>query len=508
MRRATMEKAREILRQHFELELSQREIAQSVSVSLGTVSNVITKARNAGIEYPLKLSNKELGSIIYPPVQKAVKRKCAEPNMEYIHKEMQKKGLTLTLLWEEYKTENPDGLMLTQFCERYRTFRKQNDVYMRKNYKAGERVMVDWAGLTMSYTDEHGEERPAYIFAAVLPASSYMYVEAFRDMQEKSWIGAHVHAFEYFGGAPVIAVPDNTKTGITKADYHDPELHLTYWEMAKHYGVAIVPARVKKARDKAPAEKGVQIAERRIIAKLRHRQFHSFTELHEAVREQMGVVNQEPFKKLPGNRLTLFEEIEKPELRPLPSTRYEFADWKKVKSSMDYHVQYDNRYYSIPYLYAGKQMTVRATTNIIEVFCDHERIASHIRNYSNKDRYTTLPEHMPSNHRAVADWTPERFVSWAGKFGPNTQGYISYLMGRREHPEQAYKTCAGILRMGETLATESMEAICGTAIEKNIYTYKYFSILFKQMAPEKRPADPIQHKNLRGSGYYGGGTDA
>ena len=208
MRRATMEKAREILRQHFELELSQREIAQSVSVSLGTVSNVITKARNAGIEYPLKLSNKELGSIIYPPVQRAVKRKCAEPDMEYIHKEMQKKGLTLTLLWEEYKTENPDGLMLTQFCERYRTFRKQNDVYMRKNYKAGERVMVDWVGLTMSYTDEHGEVRPAYIFAAVLPASSYMYVEAFRDMQEKSWIDAHVHAFECFGGTPVIAVPD------------------------------------------------------------------------------------------------------------------------------------------------------------------------------------------------------------------------------------------------------------------------------------------------------------
>jgi len=278
--------------------------------------------------------------------------------------------------------------------------------------------------------------------------------------------------------------------------------------MAKHYGVAIVPTRVYKARDKAPAEKGVQIAERRIIAKLRHRQFHSFTELHEAVREQMGVVNQEPFKQLPGNRLTLFEEIERPELRPLPPTRYEFADWKQVKSSMDYHVQYDYHFYSIPYLHAGKQMVVRATSNIIEVFCDHERIASHIRNYSNRDRYTTLPEHMPSNHRAVAEWTPERFVSWAGKFGPNAQSYISHLMGRREHPEQAYKTCAGILRMGETIATEGMEAICRTAIERNIYSYKYFSILFKQMAPEKRSADPVQHKNLRGSGYYGGGTDA
>jgi len=508
MRRKAMEKAREILRQHLELGLSQREIAQSVKVSLGTVSNVITKARDTGIEYPLKLSNKELGSIVYPPTQKEGKRKYVEPNMEYIHKEMQKKGLTLTLLWEEYKTENPDGLMLTQFCERYRTFRKQNDVYMRKNYKAGERVMVDWAGLTMSYSDESGEECTAYMFVAVLPASTYMYVEAFRDMQEMSWIDAHIHTFEYFGGTPSIATPDNTKTGITKPEYYDPETNQTYGEMAKHYGVAIVPTRVYKPRDKAPVEKGVQIAERRIIAKLRHRQFHSFIELHEAVREQLDIVNQEPFKQLTGNRLTLFEEIEKPELRPLPSTRYEFAEWKRVKASMDYHVQYDYHFYSIPYLFASKEMSVRATSNIIEVFCDHERIASHIRNYSTINRYTTLPEHMPSNHRAIADWTPERFVSWAKKFGPNTQGYISYLMRRREHPEQAYKTCAGILRMGETLATESMEAICSAAIEKNIYSYKYFSILFKQMASDKKPADPIQHKNLRGSGYYGGGTDA
>jgi transposase len=423
---------------------------------------------------------------------------------------MQKKGMTLTLLWEEYKTEYPDGLMYTQFCERYRSFRKQNDVYMRKIYKAGERAMVDWAGLTMSYTDDTGETRPAYIFIATLPASSYLYVEPFRDMAESSWINAHVHAFEYFGGAPRIIVTDNPKTAIIKADFHDPVANRAYWEMARHYGAAIVPTRVKKPKDKAPAEKGVQIAERRIIAKLRNQQYRGFDELWVAVRREVEVVNRAPFKRLPGSRFSVFTETEQPLLQPLPRARYELADWKKAKAGMDYHVQYDDRFYSVFYTYAGSQLALRATPNTIEVFCDNERIASHIRNYSNKSRYTTLPEHMPSNHRAMVDWTPERFDSWASKYGPNTQEYICFLMGRREHPEQAYKTCAGILRMGESLSTANMEDICKMAKEKNIYTYKYFSMLFKNIATahKQRPPGSVKHENLRGSSYYGGGADA
>ena len=511
MRRLEMDKAREVLRQHFELRLSQREIAQSVGTSLGTVSGIITKARAAGLGYPIKLSNKELGSILYPPPQKDGRRKAAEPDLEYIHREMQKKGITLTLLWEEYKSGNPDGLMLTQFCERYRAFRKQNDVYMRKIYKAGERVQIDWAGLTMPYTDETGDEREAYIFVAALPASSYLYAEPFRNMEESSWIDGHIHAFEYFHGVPLIVEPDNPKTAIISADHHDPVANKTYAEMARHYGVAIVPARVRKPRDKAHAEKGVQIAENRIISKLRNRQFHDFGELWVAVRDEVDTVNRTPFKKLPGSRLSVFLELERPELRPLPLTRYEFADWKKARAAMDYHVAYDDHFYSVPYLYAGKQLEVRATSNAVEVFCDHERIASHIRCYSLRDRYVTLPEHMPSNHRAITDWTPERFDSWARKTGPDTREYIRFLMQRREHPEQAYKTCAGILRMGESLPKSGMEDICRAAKEKNIYTYKYFKILFTQMASDaagQKQPDPIQHENLRGSGYYGGGEDA
>ena len=510
MRRVDMEKAREVLRLHFELGLSQREIAKSVNISLGSVSGILAKARDAGLEYPLKLSSKELGSILYPPSQKEINQKPVEPDMGYIHREMQKKGLTLTLLWEEYKTENPDGVMYTQFCERYKAYRKQNDVYMRKIYKAGERVIVDWAGLTMSYFDEAGESHPAYVFVAVLPASGFLYVEPFRDMTEHSWIDAHVHTFDYFGGAPKIAVPDNPKVAITKADYHDPVANRTYAEMAKHYGIAIIPARVKKPKDKAPAEKGVQIAEYRIIAKLRNRQFHGFDELWVAVREELEIVNQAPFKQLPGSRMSVFRETELPTLRTLPPTRYEFAEWKQVKAGMDYHVQYDEHFYSVPYRYAGKQLAVRATSNAIEILFEHERITSHIRRYSSRDRYATLSEHMPSNHRAVADWSPERFESWAGKFGPNTQDYIRFLMQRRDHPEQAFKTCAGILRMGESLSKASMEEICQAAKDKNVYSYKYFHTLFKKMSSESEswPSTPVKHENLRGSGYYGGGANA
>ena len=510
MRKVDMEKAREVLRLHYEAGLSQREIAKSVNISLGSVSGILAKARTAEIGYPLTMSNKELGSILYPPAQKEGKQKPVEPDLQYIHREMQKKGMTLTLLWEEYKTAHPDGLMLTQFCDRYRAFRKQNDVYMRKIYKAGERCQVDWAGLTMTYMDESGDEQPAYIFAAVLPASSYMYVEPFRDMEEHSWIDAHVHAFEYFEGAPRIVEPDNPKVAVTHADYHDPVFNRTYAEMARHYGVAIVPARVKKARDKAHAEKGVQIAERRIISKLRNRQYHDFGELWADVRDELEVVNQAPFKKLPGNRRSVFIETEQSELLPLPPTRYEYADWKQVKAGMDYHAEYDEHYYSVSYLYAGKKLLVRATTNTIEVFYDHDRIASHMRSYDRRSRYITLPEHMPSNHRAMVDWSPERFESWAGKYGFYTQDYIRFLMQRREHPEQAFKTCAGILRMGESITKAGMEVICRAAKEKNIFTYKYFSLLFKQMVPviNQRQPDPIQHENLRGSNYYGGENNA
>jgi hypothetical protein len=250
--------------------------------------------------------------------------------------------------------------------------------------------------------------------------------------------------------------------------------------------------------------------ERRIIAKLRNRQFHDFGALWEAVQDELENVNAKPFQKLQGSRYTVFKESEKSQLRPLPTTRYECAEWKQVRASMDYHVQYDGHFYSIPYQYAGKRLDLRATANVIEVFCDRERIASHLCGSHSHARYTTLPEHMPSNHRAMADWTPERFEAWARKFGPDTQEFIRFLMKKREHPEQAFKTCAGILRMGESMSVADMETLCRAAMEQNVYSYKYFGMLLKRMntMKDKKPSPPIQHENLRGGGYYGGEANA
>ncbi|MEN6360314.1 MAG: IS21 family transposase [Smithella sp.] len=503
-----MDKAKEILRLHNNVGLSQRDIAKSVGCSLGTVSSVLLKAREAGIEYPNQLTSKELGTLLYPSVEKKQGVAKPEPDLEYIHHEMGLKGVTLQLLWEEYKIEHPDGLMYTQFCERYRNFRKQNDVYMRRHYKAGERVMIDWAGLTMHYYQD-SEEKTAYIFVADLPATSYLYVEPFRDMAMSSWIEGHVKAFEYFGGVTRILVPDNTKTAVTKPDKKDPLLNKTYHEMAAFYGTAIVPARPIKPRDKAPVETGVKIAEQRIIAKLRNQTFLSFEELHTAVLKELEIVNSTPFKKLPSNRLSTFLEIEKPALLPLPDSRFEYAEWKIHKVAFDYHVEYDGHFYSVSYVYAGKEVEVRGTIRTIEIFFEHERIATHPRSYDKRNRYVTNPEHMPENHRAVVDWSPERFVSWASKIGPETEAYIRFVMSKRDHPEQAYKTCAGILRIGEQLPSEKMELICKDALKRNAYTYKYFSMIYKQFSEElKSEKKPIDHSNVRGSEYYRGKNNA
>jgi len=504
MRRTDVEKTKEILRLHDELGLSQREIAAATGCSLGTVSSTLSKAKAADITYPVEMTAKQLGSALYPPKDGTGEEKHSEPDLENIHREMQRKGVTLTLLWEEYKTAHPDGLMYTQFCQRYRDFRKQNDVYMRKQYKAGERLETDWAGLTLPY----GEGQKAYFFVAALPASACLYVEPFRDMESYSWITAHVNAFTYFGGVPRILVPDNCKTAVQKADYYDPNINRTYGEMARHYGVAVIPARPRKPRDKPHAENGVQIAERRIIAKLRNRQFLTFEEIREATLEELDRLNRQPFQKLPGSRLSVFLETEKLALRPLPASRFEYAEWKTVKAGMDYHVEFDGRYYSVPYQYAGRQLDLRATANSIEVFCEHERIASHIRSYTRQMRYTTDEAHMPENHRAVADWTPERFLTWARKFGTATEDYIGWLMEQREVPEQAFKTCAGILRLGKDLPAGRMETVCTQAKTQNIFSYKYFKMLLQSLQNQPTPAKPIEHINLRGSGYYGGETHA
>jgi transposase len=493
-----MEKAREILRLN-DAGMTQREIAGATGCSLGNVNAILARVKASGLLDPSALRNKELSAIVYPKTTHPTRQR-APIDLQWVHREMCRRGVTLTLLWEEYKTAHPDGYMLSQFCKQYRQFRKQNQVYLHKVYKAGERMLVDWAGLTMRYTNSQGQQVKVYLFVATLPASSYLYVEPFQDMGQEAWITAHINAFEYIGGVPAILVPDNAKTAVTRAHKYDPALNTAYQDMARFYGTAIVPARPRAPRDKAPVEKGVQIVEHRIIAKLRNRPFLSFAELYQAVREEREILNTQPFSKLPGNRRQVFREVERGTLKPLPPSRYEYAQWKTAKAGYDYHVQFDQHYYSIPFGYAGKQVSIRATSTTIEVFVDGERIACHQRSYDKHLRYTTCDQHMPEHHKAVSGWSPQRFISWAATFGKDTQASITWLMEQRDHPEQAYKTCMGILRKGEGVGKAAMEALCRKALAEGVYTYKYFDLLFKR--GDRDEELPPVHENLRGAAYY------
>ena len=495
-----MDKAKEILRLSLKMGLSQREVASGTGCSLGMVNAVLARVKDSGVEDPFSLSAKELGSIIYPPEKGGGK---AEPDLEYIDRELKKKGVTLYLLWEEYKQEHPEGYMYTQFCARYREYRKKNAVYMRKVYKAGERALVDWAGQTMKYW-EGGAEKTAYIFVATLPASSFLYAQPFADMKMESWISGHVQAFEYFGGVPRLLVPDNAKTAVTKASRYEADLNKTYREMADHYGATIVPTRPYAPTDKAPVETAVQIVERRIIAKLRHSRFPSLGELTESVRAEVESLNDQPFQKLPGSRRGAFLETERHTLMKLPAQRYEYAQFKQAKVGFDYHVVLDKaHYYSVPYQYAGKTVLIRWNSRTLEVFSEGERIACHVRSMDPHRRFITEPSHMPASHRAVADWSPQRFISWAAKFGVQTKAYIASLLERKEHPEQAYRTCAGILRIAGAVTPERMEEACAQALERNVYSYAYFVKLLESLT--KR--EPLIHENLRGKAYFTEGGD-
>jgi transposase len=366
--------------------------------------------------------------------------------------------------------------------------------------------------MNMKYT-EAGKEKKAYIFVAVLPASSYLYALPLADMKMVCWIEAHVKALEYFGGVPRILVSDNTKTAVNKASRYEASLNKTYQEMAAHYGTAIVPTRPYSATDKAPVETAVQIIERRIIAKLRHSRFFSLEELTEAVHTEVETINNLPFQKLEGSRRSIFVETEQQELIQLPSSRYECAQFKQAKAGFDYHVALEKaQYYSVPYQFAGKEVQIRSTLRIVEVFYKGERIACHIRNTDPRKRYITEYSHMPESHKAVADWSPQRFLSWAQKTGVKTREYIAWLLKRKEHPEQAYRTCAGILRIGSTVTPQRMEEACSYALEHNIYSYAYFAELLKGKK-QQEPSNysdfsprPLLHENLRGKDYYKGGS--
>ena len=502
-----MLKTREILRLRHELGLSLREIGQVCSCGKTTVSEILMRAKRAEIMWPIDLSDKQLMSKLYPPTE--TRTSAHEPDMKYIFHEMKKKKVTLMLLWEEYKEKHPGGIMYTQFCDRYRKFKKDNKIFLHKEHKAGEEIEVDWAGDHISYVKPStGEVMAASLFVAVLPASAYPFVYAYDNMKMPNWIDAHVRAYTYFGGVPKITIPDNTKTAVIKSDLVDPVLNQSYQEMARHYRTTIIPARAGKPKDKAADENMVGNVSRRIIAALRNRQFFSLYEINQAISEELEKFIHRPFQKMEGNRKAAFEKIDKPCLQALPLTRYEYAKWKETKVAFNYHVDYDNFFYSVHYSYVNRPCQIRATSKTIEVYVGHERVAAYPRNYNTSKRYTTLEEHMPDEHKAVYGWSSDRFLLWADKTGPNTREFIKKILETREYPVQSYRACMGIMRLGKDYPVEIMETTSREALDKNICSYKYFNLILKQVVSKlsKREDDEIiQHENVRGSRAYAGG---
>ena len=500
-----MAKAREIIRLKNQLGLSLREIASSCDCGKTTVSEVLSRAEKAGITDALCLTDKQLLSMLYPPTEKETK--VPEPDMEYIFKEVKKKNMTLMLLWEEYKQKHPDGVMYTQFCERYRKFKKANQIELRKEHKAGEEMEVDWVGTKMHYIDiSTGEIKEAYIFVSVLPASNYPFIYAYQNMKSESWIDAHIRAFEYYAGVPRVLIPDNTKTAICKTDKYNPVLNKSYYEMASHYGITVLPARPNRPKDKASVENTVGNISRKILAALRSRKFFSISEINKALSEELAKFTLKPFQKMEGNRKKAFEEIDKPALRPLPKNKYEYATWKESKVPFNYHVEYEGFFYSVGFEYIGEICSIRITCRTVEVFINNERIAAHPRNNNKKRRYTTLPDHMPESHKAVSEWNDERFRNWASKIGPNTEKYINMLLNSYDYSVQSYRACMGIMRLVGTQDVQIIEKASEEAISRGTISYKYFTTILKkavnQTVSAKENVKIITHDNLRGRHAY------
>ena len=504
-----MRKIKEMLRLHFEVGLSNREIARSLSVSHTTVSELLGRFHSAGMSWPLPegIDEAALEAALYPG-NTGKSRRRSEPDWVHIHRELSRKGVTLQLLWFEYKEQHPDGYQYSQFCERYRTWRGKLDVVMRQAHRAGEKVFVDYAGQKMPITDPRtGQVTPVPIFVATLGASSYTYVEATAAEDLRSFIGAHCRAFEFFGGVPDVLVPDNTKAGVTRPCRYEPDLNPTYLDLAEHYSAVVIPARVRKPRDKAKVESAVGVVERRVLAPLRNRTFFSLAELNAALRELTRKLNDRPFQKIDGSRRSLFEELDRPALKPLPARRYEFAEWGKARVNIDYHIEVDHNYYSVPHQLVHKEVETRLTLTTLEAFFRGHRVASHARLHG-RGRFSTLDEKMPEAHRRQKDRNPARLIAEAENIGPETATLVRAILQSRPHPEQGYRACLGVIRLGRRFPKDRIEAAARRANRSGVRSYKRLrSILdhgLDRVPLEPRPeTPPAAHPNVRGPHYFG-----
>lgn len=509
----SMRKIREVLRLRYDLGLQQNEIARSCSISQPSVHRYLERALAAGLSWPLPedCDDRRLNELLFPVAPVGSSGPAARSLVEFaeIHRQLQShKYVTLQLLWEEYRQSQPNGYRYSRFCELYRRWRRTQDVVLRQEHRAGEKMFVDWAGATIPiYDRESGAAKPASLFVATLGASSYTFARATLSQDLSNWIECHVLAFEFFQGTSKLIVPDNPRTGVTRACRYEPDLNRTYLEMAQFYGVAIMPARPYKARDKAKVETAVLLAERWLVAVLRHEKFFSLADLNQALAKLLERMNQRPFRKREGSRASLYAALDRPALQPLPAERYVLAEWKTVRANIDYHIEVDRHYYSVPYPLVGEKLEARSTAHTVEIFHHGKRVASHVRNFT-LYHHSTVREHMPKSHQAHLEWTPSRLIHWGESVGEATAQVIRTILDSKPHPEMGYRACLGILRLAKAYSNPRLEAACRRALQVQACSYPSLKSMLKRgldqplsLTPEPERSSP-QHENLRGGHYY------
>lgn len=500
-----MRKIREILRLKLAAGLSARQIAASLGHALSTIQECLRRAAQASVGWPLPadLDDERLEALLYPLKPRV--EELVLPDFAHVQRELSRPGVTRMLLWHEYKAQHPEGLQYTAFCIQYRKFLNRTaEPVMRFEHRAGEKCFVDYAGQTAEVIDRYsGEIRCAQIFVAVLGCSNYIYAEASWSQTLPDWLGAHVRALEFYGGAPAAFVPDNLKSGVDRPHRYDPDINRAYAEFAEHYGVAILPARIRKPKDKSKVENAVQNVERWILARLRNRQFFSLTELNAAIDELLIELNERAFQKLEGSRRSRFVELDQPALKALPPRAYEYAQWKLARVHPDYHIEIEHAYYSVPYKHIGERVETRLSARMVEIFAKRQLIASHVRLFKRGAR-ATLDAHRPANHRAVIDTTVERLLLRAEAIAPAVAHVLREQFNRKRHPEEALRTAQGILRLAQDFSPQQLALACERAVLLKACNYRSVRALITTPPTESGDSRQVSlvHENVRGPEYF------
>ena len=510
MRRLSMEKIREIIRLK-EAGLSDRMIHRALFVSRPVVKEYVEKIRSAGLDYTAirDMADESLTEVIEGRKSASERYQTLSNLFEHVSKELMRPGVTLQRLWQEYRSEHPDGYSYSQFCYHFQVWRSTSELSMHIEHKVGNKMFIDFAGNKLEIVDkETGQLKEVETFVSVLGASQYTYVEAVATQQKEDGIRATQNAFRYFGGVTCAVVPDCMKTAVTRPDKYEPDINPEYADFSRHYQTVILPARPNRPKDKALVENAVRIVYMWIYAALRDRIFHSLEELNFAIRQELEKYNAKPMQKRGISRKALFEQIEKQALAPLPTEPYVIRRFKSLKVQFNYHIflSEDKHHYSVPYRYRTKQVTVIYSDSVVEIFYNNQRLAFHKR-VRTANGYTTIKEHMPSQHRVMSDWNPERLINWARKLGEYVEVVISHILRRAEHPEQAYKVCLGILNLTRTVEAERLNKSCRKVVEFGNYSLKGIRNILKNKLEEQQidcfeTLPPRNHQNIRGNNYY------